>query len=1022
MKNFYNLKKAVPILVGLFGYGCLAQQNPHLGLGNNPNVIEPFGVPRSNILIVSKQTNQATQLRGQFQKQTDPFENGRVTLRTEGPITINVNPSTPSEDEPGAIKMSIGTNQNINWQGTLSVNIADAPEPGFSTPAKISGKYEIEYAKTLQPGEFADSTWTTYDENGYERLHGLVRQSGEDVMNLTVVSMKVDLPQIICLGALGNRMVNMAQAVYPQNFPGSAYQWNSLHPKVRITNGQNTLTPTIALLDTSIKNAQVQLIYSIGNITYTSSAIVNNCECQCQPIAGNVLVGPIEVGVNVNPVAPMPDANGHCIYQSNNANINLKMDELGGVVRMTEVQGVTLGLTRDCDSRAIVGGTFRWEGNIEMLGLEFQLPTGEKVKTFDLALKEINLAVDVNGKLSGSTKVKVTNPVDRDLTWNKGIVILRKGTNSTVTFTFSNQMNFTGSWNWSGIQNIVIDLVKKDGDQDKILANFNGNFNGSGDLSGNLTVRPDASYTTNMFKVTLDELRLGLLASINDGIFRLTSGSGKATVSDIKALKGKFVLSLNFPEAGGCNATVQADKVKAFEMELSELNVNAEFNRDFDLIKIQGSLKAKHQSFSAKVDVQTFLVEQGSLKDFRCNGDVKYSKFRFLLANAQYGDDKLNVTARVELNATGVAASAQINQFTIDLDGNIGIGGIRGNLRKGIANISIDMSFKDNGFQGTFTGDVAAMGIDGTLNYGAKEDPDYHYVYFSITAKSGVGIPIGNTGLKLTQVGGKVGYNYSFVGTGANGEPRQGTYLVGMNAGISDAADLCEVVGEIRLELSTESANITLAGNVNVLRRTPYFRGQADATYAIPANTISGSLGADLRFPMDGSVLKSNNVRISYFFGDNQFRANGNNMGGDLFNGIARLHEGYFNMNGSLSSVEDFTGRMGGRLTAQFGYNDSWLSGKVRFDAQLNVNSNFAVNINANGISGSFGLSAQGNATATVETYFFTMNCGVEVVVNGNASYHNSQLTLTGSGRLTLPYSIPLYGNVIESPEISITL
>lgn len=1021
MKNFYYLRKIIPGALIILGYNSLAQQNPHMGLGNNPNVIQPFGVPRSSVLIVSKQTNQATRLQGQFRKQTDEFENGKVTLSTEGPITINVNPSQPSQSEPGAIELSIGTNQNINWQGTLTVNMADAPPPGFSTPAKITGRYEIKYAKTLQPGEFADSNWTSKDENGNDRYHGLIQQSGTDEMNLSVVSMKVDLPQMICLGAAGVRIVNAAQSVYPPNFPGATFRWRSLHNKVTIANG-NTAAPTITLLDTSIKNAQVELTYTIDNISYSGTAFVSNCECQCLPIAQNILVGPIEVAVQVNPVAPVPDANGNCSYQSNNARMTLQMNELQGISRMAEILGVTVGIVRNCETRAVVAGTFHWEGNIEMPALEFQIPSGEKIKTFDLALKEINLTVDANARLSGNVKVLVTNPVDRDLTWNKGIVMLRQGTNSLVTFNFSNQMNFTGSWDWSGIQNIAIDLVKKDGNQDKIIADFRGNFSADGVLSGNLTVRPNASYKTNHFKVTLDQLTLGLAASIKDGTFRLTNGNGRATVSEVKGIQGRFVLMLDFPLAGGCAATVQAQGVKAFTMQLDELNVNANFNTDFDLDRIHGSLKAKHPKFNAKLNVQNFVVRSGSLEEFRCSGNIKYSKFNFVIANAEYAEERLNVTARVELKATGVAAMAQINQFTIDSAGEIGIGGIEGHLRKGIANLSIRMAFEDNGFQGTFNGDIAAMGIDGTLNYGAKEDPDYHYVYFSITARMGVGIPIGQTGLKLTRVGGKVGYNYSFIGTGADGAPRQGTYLVGMNAGISDVADMCEIVGEIRLELSSESANITLAGDVNVLRRTPYFRGHVDATYAIPANTISGTVGADLRFPMNGSILRSNNVRIAYFFGNNLFRANGNNMGGEMFGGVVRLHEGYFNMNGSLDNVQNFTGRVGGRLTAQFGYQDSWLSGTVSLNAQLNLNSHADVGIDANGISGTFGVNAQGRAQVTIDTWVYSNTIAAEISAWGDASYQNNGLTVSGAARVELPFYIPGIGRSIESPQISFSI
>lgn len=1019
MKNFYH-SFAILLCLQLMGTGIRAQQPPQQGQGNNPNVIQPFGVPKNQILLVSKQTGQSTLLKGQFKKQTDQFENGRVTLRSEGPIQIQVNPSQASLSDPNAIELSIGTNQTITWQGTLSVKVADAPEPGFSTPAKITGIYQIEYAKTLQPGEFADSTWTTIDENGNTRYHGLIRQSGMEEMNLTVVSMKVDLPEVLCLGAAGSKVINAAQSVYPQNFPGATYRWRALHPKVRITNPQ-TLTPTITLQDTSIKNAQVELEFSIGNVSYSYRSIVNNCECLCTPIAGGVLVGPVEVAVNVQPVAPVPDANGHCTYQANNAAFKLKMDEIGGVVRMAEVQGVTVGIKRVCDTRAVVGGVFTWEGNVEVPALEFQLPTGQKIKTLDLALKKLALEVDNNGNLKGTTQIQVTNPEDRDLSAGRGVILLRKGTNSTVTFNFSNTNSFSGTWDWSGIQGIAIDIVKKDGNQEKIIADFRGDFSNQGVLSGTFKAKPNARYKTNAFTVSLDELQLGLEASIADGTFQLTNGSGKATVSELKAIKGTFVLQLNFPQGGGCNATVQAKGVKAFSMDLDELNVNADFDRYFDLTKIQGSLKAKHSKFNAKITVATFLVEEGGLKEFNCNGKIKYSKFSFDLNKGEYKDDLLKITASVELSASGVKAAASVRDFTINEDGEVAVGGVSGRLKRGFAELEVDMTFKNNGFKGTFKGEFAKIGLDGTLDYGVVEEPEYHYVYFSVAAKT-PGIPIGNTGLKLTQVGGSVGYNYSFTGIDGPGQPQKDAYLIGLLAGISDVADMCEIVGKIELALTTENVTVTIKGNVNVLKDAPYFKGEVAAAYAIPANTISGYVGADLNFPMDGSVLQSKNLKIYYFFGNNQFRANGNNMGGDLFGGLVKLHSGYFNIQGDLNAVSSFTGNIGGRLTSEFSYSDSWIFGKVRFTANLKVNSNADLNIDVNGLSGSFGIYAIGDAQVTVETFFYDFNTGATAEVWGDASYNNKNLNVSGRAKITLPVSIPYYGNQIESPTISFSI
>src|SRR5205814_736142 len=155
--------------------------------------------------------------------------------------------------------------------------------------------------------------------------------------------------------------------------------------------------------------------------------------------------------------------------------------------------------------------------------------------------------------------------------------------------------------------------------------------------------------------------------------------------------------------------------------------LQADFNEDFDITKIEGSLKAKHNKFDAKINVDQFKIENGDLTKFSASGQVKFSGFSFTLQQATYVPVKLNITAKVEISATGVSAMLQVTGFTIDEAGVITIGSISGNLNKAPASISFSATFKTDRFTGDFKGDFASIGLDGNLDIGSQQSSDFNF-------------------------------------------------------------------------------------------------------------------------------------------------------------------------------------------------------------------------------------------------------------------------------------------------------
>lgn len=970
-----------------------------------------------NNIYISKQTGQSSNFNGSYAKQTDNFEQGTVSLSTSGPLVYGVTPND----------LSIQPNQNKSWDGNVTGNVASAPDPGNSVNAQLIANYDIQYSRPYGVGTngSVQSTYYCSDNgsasgNGGCAFHGttpgaheIVRDAGQKAVDFTVYSINITLPDTVCLGKTGEK------AVTPISFPaqGGNFVWSSTNSNVQITNATEQ-TATIKLLDTTIKNATVKVEFTIEGISYETSAVLSTCDCSCKPIKNGIDAGPVHLTFNVDPSPVNPDADGNCMYHAEDAAFSMTLD--GGLIsRIVNVQnGVKVSFGKNCQTSDLTVVKIDWQGEIAIPELEIK-----GIKTFALTVKEIHLSVATDGALGGTVTINVLNPEDRDLSLGKKFVMLRKGTNSDITFGFNNTNGWAGTFDFSGIQGIVIDLCKQSEGEEVILANFTGDITSDGTLSGDLTAMVSPSYQTNFFKVTLLELQLGVELKIPDASFRLTSGTGKVQLSEMKAVTGTIDLGLELPEAGGCVASFAAADLKAFSMTLDEFTLQADFNRDFDLTKVEGSLKAKHDKFDVKVGVDKFKVENGSLTEFTFSGKVKYSGFSFTLEQASYVPVKLNITAKVEMSATGTEAMLAVKDFTIDDAGTIAITSISGNLNRPPASISFSATFGTSRFTGTFSGDFAAIGLDGTVDIGAEggDDP-YNFAYLAITAK--VNVPLGQSGLKLTQIGGKVGYNYQLQGVEGPGDPMKGNYMVALKLGVADIGNMCEVTGQSMIQFGNGNIDITLSGTIAVLKNNKFFEGAADVTYKIPAQTLSGSIQAVIWIPGSGSVFKSQNLKINFFFGNNAFSANGANMGGSMFGDKIQLTNGNFSLSGQLDNVSSLSGSLGGKASCSFAYSVSVSGGgnSVTGTITLNMNSNVNVSFNQNGLNGNFDVVVNGGGKVDFDTWIWTDQVQATATCNGTVGYNGGSVSMSGDITITLPFSIPFWGNEISTGVVSVSI
>ena len=940
-------------------------------------------------LYMSKQTGEYSTLTGSGSKTTDKHESGSVTITNTGPISWSVDPS----------EFSISPEETKNWTGTVQPDVAAGPAPGSSAEATITGDYDVNFSRPAGTGSGGSVTSTyscgeggcSYHTEG-SGDHEMVNKTGTIDRTLTVYSIEVTLPDTICLtqNETGNSASGTGTATpYPTG--GGTYEWTVVSGPLTLTNDQSQ-TVSIESSDASATDGKVKVKFTIEGVSYEAEAYVKVCNCTCEKIINGETFGPLTVTFSTEPDATSPDSDGYCSYTVAEAQMTLKMENpLEN--KEANVADVSLSYKKHCETGEFKDVTLNWSGD---------QPLGS-IKFIDASMKSFSLSVSSGGSLSGSVTLTATLNQDKDLS-GKNLMILKKGVNGDFGFNFSGGSGFGGSFDFNGVKDINIHIVKNG----TTIAKFeNGALDSGGTATGTFTAVGGAEYQSNAFKVTMGDLSLGLELSMSGG-FKVLDGSGSVTISEMTGVKGTAKLSLAYTQ-GNCYATIEISgtSITAFTMTLTDLSLTVNFDSDFDMIEFDGSLKAKHSKFDAAVEVSEFNVKNGSLTKFSASGTVKYNKFSFELVSATYAPVELTISAKVELNVTATV-KLEVDEFKIAGDGTITIGGIAGEFHKTPVDVTFSATFQATRFKGNFSGNFTSIGLEGAVDVGAEES--FNFGYFKLTVKADV--PLGNSGLKLTQLGGEIGFNYQLPNT-----PTQGMYLIGLTIGVADVANFCEVTGNPVIQLGNSTVIMTLNGTISILKNNTFFSGTMNVNYKLPDNTIWGSVGTTVKIPGNGFILTTNNVTVSFNIGNNQWSANGSGMGGSMFNGVVNFSNGHVDMHGSLSSPLSLSGSLGGKASAAFNYSVSESVAGNSFSGNLTVNMNasIAANINQSGLSGSFGVHVTGSGTLTFDTWIWSSTMTVSGWSNAQVAVSGSSASLSGDMTINLPFSIPFWGSQVTA-------
>ncbi|MDX1629238.1 MAG: hypothetical protein R3345_11100, partial [Fulvivirga sp.] len=659
--------------------------------------------------------------------------------------------------------------------------------------------------------------------------------------------------------------------------------------------------------------------------------------------------------------------------------------------------------------------------NIALTVSDANIPLGE-LYMIEAAINEIDLAIETDAEyltaseadpsdvnISSSSRVALEAQLTQDKNLSD-LIVLRKGVNGSFAFNFTTGKEFEGSFDFEGIENLHLALVKNN----RELASLeDGKLDQEGNFSGKLISKEGASYSSGAFTVGIENLDLDVTFNLIEGAesFRVLEGKGSVFIKEIKGIEGQLKVALDYDPTGNFNAEVLNDQTSltAFGLSMDELNLKSEFSPNLDLIRIEGSLKASHHALSGKLDVPVFKIEDGALQELQVNGLVNYNGFTFELLESSYTNNSLNISAKVEIENAG---KLTVDKFKIDRGGNISVGKIEGELNKPLVSMHFDATFQENGFKGSFNGGVKFVKLDGDIAFGSEQNFNYAYLRMAVEGKSG--IALGPTGLQLTKLGGRVGYNYylDFSGGQFLGNPRKNNYLLGLTLGVSDVANMFAAEGTTVVQFGDEKLQLSLLGNLKAPRSNPIINSDFKVNYYLPANTVDGSLSTDISIPSNsGFVFETTTpATVNFAMANDEWNVEGGVR-------AAMFREITFTGNTSLSRKDDWAeGYLNGQASYHYykSFEYNWTVADLSGELELGFNSHINAHINPNGFNGSFGVHIYGNGSLEVTTVVGSVYGSASLDCQANVSYRNNKGEIEGNASVAIQSTLVDFERSIE--------
>ena len=353
----------------------------------------------------------------------------------------------------------------------------------------------------------------------------------------------------------------------------------------------------------------------------------------------------------------------NCTYEKIEASIELTLEDLDKVIAKTiKLESAVFSYTKNCETGEFVSAKLDWqqEGGKNVGG----------IGNLEADLLKILLEIDANLKVEGDIEFHAHLDQDKQLT---GLAVLRAGISGGFRYTFVNYATGnTGNFDFAGVENINLDLVK----QSQVIASLqNGALDKEGVLSGKIRLLQEVDYKTAQFSVRVKKLVFDVLFGVGQEFF-IEQGSSTLLISGMNLIDGELKVVVDV-EDNNTSAAVEGKDLAAFGMTLTNLNVNINLDSDLNFTSVHGSLVATHPEFGIGLDVGEFLIENGEIKTFNMGGEINYKELQVVIQQANYDNatKAILLNAFVEIEQNDIHIAAQIEDFSIDKEGNIGWGG-----------------------------------------------------------------------------------------------------------------------------------------------------------------------------------------------------------------------------------------------------------------------------------------------------------------------------------------------------------
>lgn len=729
--------------------------------------------------------------------------------------------------------------------------------------------------------------------------------------------------------------------------------------------------------------------------------------------------GPLRVTMKI-PESTSTDEEGYKVYEGVTCSFLLNLNAIKKSIKEIAVKDAKISYKKHPVTGAYKDVHAVWEGSLDLGSVGFV--SGK--------MKKIDLNVDAKGALSGAVTLDAYSIADvslRDFLTPGNLsdldIVVKKGITGNFNFNFGSKADFSGRWDFNNLKKINADLTKTG----KALAQIkDGSIDSSFLFTGILNTVHEVTYKSKQATVTLTEMDLGFSVSLDDGkgmeTFKITSGGATADLSDMEGLKGKLTIGLSYHTDKTMQGTIkQSDKskIQAFGMELKEMNLLSIWDMQFNMKELSGKVRLVNENVGyGYFALEDFKVIDGRLTTCKGSGKMTYKGFLFDLENINYksetvGNSLLTADAKLLWKIGTKLQKVAVEKFEMDTNGEIKIGRLKGNIK---ANESLfltfDAAFLDQRFAGSFTAKLGVIEFKGTMDGGSAEDDQkekYNFGYLGIVStlgKGGAGVPIGATGFKLTKLGGLLGLNYKLKVAALNetlnppGDPLKGRYVIGLDLGIADDANVFEVSGNTLVEFGEGKMRFDLTGKLKIPNvAEPTVTGDLNVKYFSPEEEILGKVAAQVQIPASsGNVFRLNNT-LDFGYKQKNWYVKGNGSG-SLFNTITFTGALDFKNNTGASGVP-FIGFIQGTVAysnsieASSGFH--FLSYGVELNSKLQIgfSQNMRIDLTDQGLQSDFIVDVKGSASLEIKGA-----TNYKVDANGSASmqvtYKNEEAKIKG--------------------------